>query len=208
MSGSRHDSKRAGDVDRRQRKTQAALLDAFSGLVLGRRYDEIKVGDIVEQADVGRSTFYEHYRGKDDLLVDSMGHLLDAFAGAALEAKDGEALDWVVRHFWENRDVARYLLCGPPARDVVPRIVRALAERIETGLSARLQARGGEAVIPPKLIATQVAEAQFGLIRAWLAGRAPCAPEELAAGLRRSAAASIAALITPETNAGAMTRPT
>jgi AcrR family transcriptional regulator len=47
--------------DKRTQKTRQALLGAFFGLVLERRYDEIKVADILERARVGRSTFYEHF---------------------------------------------------------------------------------------------------------------------------------------------------
>lgn len=72
----------SGNGDRRVRRTRGALTGAFARLVHGRRYGEIRVQDILEQADVGRSTFYDHYRGKDDLLLDSMGPLFDATAFA------------------------------------------------------------------------------------------------------------------------------
>ena len=56
--------------DRRIQRTRSALLQAFVSLLLEpRRYDQIKVGDIVERANVGRSTFYEHFRNKDAAAV-------------------------------------------------------------------------------------------------------------------------------------------
>ena len=58
--------------DRRATRTRRALLNAFVGLILERRYDEITVAAIIARADVGRSTFYEHFRSKDDLLHESM----------------------------------------------------------------------------------------------------------------------------------------
>jgi AcrR family transcriptional regulator len=57
--------------DRRVRKTQVALIGAFVELVLEKRYDAITIQDLLDRADVGRSTFYAHYRGKDDLLAKS-----------------------------------------------------------------------------------------------------------------------------------------
>ena len=54
--------------NRQVRKTRAALLDAFGRLVLERGYADIRIADVIRQANVGRSTFYEHFRSKDDLL--------------------------------------------------------------------------------------------------------------------------------------------
>lgn len=54
--------------DRRQTKTRAALHAAFRSLVLEQGYETLTVGAVADMANVGRSTFYEHYRTMDDLL--------------------------------------------------------------------------------------------------------------------------------------------
>ena len=54
-------------IDRRVRRTHGALQQAFLNLLSHKAYDEITIADICESANVGRSTFYAHYRGKDDL---------------------------------------------------------------------------------------------------------------------------------------------
>jgi len=56
------------DTDRRVRKTRTQLHDALASLVHEKPYDEIVVKEILARADVGRSTFYAHYRDKDELL--------------------------------------------------------------------------------------------------------------------------------------------
>src|ERR1700741_782405 len=55
--------------DRRVRRTRAALRDAFLALVSEKGYEKITIQDILDRADVGRSTFYVHYRAKEALLI-------------------------------------------------------------------------------------------------------------------------------------------
>ena len=55
-------------MDRRQRKTREAIFHAFTRLLGKREYNQITVGQIIEEADVGRATFYAHFETKDYLL--------------------------------------------------------------------------------------------------------------------------------------------
>jgi AcrR family transcriptional regulator len=54
--------------DRRVRRTHELLRAALLELILEKGYDRITIQDILDKADVGRSTFYAHFRDKEDLL--------------------------------------------------------------------------------------------------------------------------------------------
>ncbi len=70
---------KTGQTDRRVQRTQALLQDALLALIEEKGYAAITVQDILDRANLGRSTFYMHYRDKDDLLVSGFEQLKDLF---------------------------------------------------------------------------------------------------------------------------------
>ena len=58
-----------GKTDRRILRTRNALGDALVALMQEKSFDEITVQEVLDRAGVGRSTFYVHYRDKDDLFL-------------------------------------------------------------------------------------------------------------------------------------------
>lgn len=57
-------------MDRRQRKTREAIFNSFTQLLYKKDFNHITVGEIIDNADVGRATFYSHFETKDFLLKD------------------------------------------------------------------------------------------------------------------------------------------
>lgn len=180
--------------DRRVEKTRQAVQSAFVGLIFERRYEDVKIADIIERANVGRSTFYEHYSGKEDVLERSMAHLLGILADAGCGAGDMSRLAFAVSHFWENRRLARTVF-GPPL-DVLVR--RWLGAMIHNRLA------GAADPVAAQMSSVQIASAQLTLLEAWLTGKivasqaeimdalAGAAPSWLALGSSGSASARAA----------------
>ncbi|MGH9856414.1 MAG: TetR/AcrR family transcriptional regulator, partial [Acidobacteriota bacterium] len=65
--------------DRRVQRTRELLRDALTSAVLEKGYEATTVQDILDRANLGRSTFYAHYRDKDELLVSGFEHLRQIF---------------------------------------------------------------------------------------------------------------------------------
>lgn len=64
-----------GAVDRRVERTERALSDALFALIQTKSYDRVTVQDIIDRANVGRSTFYSHFDTKDDLLLSRLSQM-------------------------------------------------------------------------------------------------------------------------------------
>lgn len=127
--------------DRRVRRTREALHRALIELMMERDYRRISVQDILNRADVGRSTFYAHYRDKDDLLVVSCTDYLRS-AVAATAAAEPDSLLAPIRTMFElaatHQDVYRVLL-GPKVGAPVLRASRQMgADILADRLTGRL----------------------------------------------------------------------
>ena len=76
-------------MDRRQRKSRKAIFDAFTILLRSKRYEHITVQDIIDTADISRSTFYAHFETKDMLLKAMCSDIFDhIFAGDLCDYHD------------------------------------------------------------------------------------------------------------------------
>ena len=92
--------------DRRVGKTRKALKEALTDLILEKGYEEVTVQDVIDRADVGRSTFYAHFVDKDDLLMAILADLDVPSPDASSWKADDPAFGWTLalfRHFGSGR---------------------------------------------------------------------------------------------------------
>jgi AcrR family transcriptional regulator len=133
------------EVDRRSARTRRALHEALISLILRKGYDAITVQEIIDEADIGRATFYAHYRGKEDLLRGGFAALraeLKAARDAGL-AQPGTGQNGplafslaLYEHACAYKDVYRAVVGGRGGAVAIQEIRRVLSELVKEELSA------------------------------------------------------------------------
>lgn len=181
-------------LDRRAARTRTAVLQAFFELVCERRYEELRVDDLVAKAGIGRSTFYAHFDSKDGVLAASIARPFTILANTLRETEPS-ALAALLEHFRDHRALARAVLGGSLRR----RMVAVLADRIEPILAEGGPWQRGPLILPRRLAALQLAELLLGPIPAWLDGVAGCSGATLASAMQRIGHAALRAMHEPAT---------
>jgi len=160
--------------DRRVERTKQALRDALIELMHERELEGIHVADIAERANVGRSTFYAHYRDKRELLVDGVdqlkGWLRARIGDAEGPTSTHPALRFahpMIEHAAENRALFRALVGTGAAPEVMDELQRMLAEIVRVALGGKAKVTRRRPT-PEEPLAEAIAGAFLGLLVWWL----------------------------------------
>jgi AcrR family transcriptional regulator len=168
-------------ADRRVQRTRQLLQNALMTLIEEQGYDSITIQDITERANLGRTTFYAHYRSKEDLFLSCHKHLGTvsfALSGAGLlGAEPLPELAPFLEHMQQNRKMYFFITQGSGADE----IVRGVREQIVANIQANLRSRfrEEESAVPFDVLANYIAGSQIALIGWWMESRAPYSPQEM-----------------------------
>ena len=75
-------------LDARTRRTRMLLGDAFLRLIMEKPIEDITVQEVLDRARVGRSTFYLHFRDKNDLLLSQLERFLEHMSTVLIANKE------------------------------------------------------------------------------------------------------------------------
>ncbi|MBL7492569.1 TetR/AcrR family transcriptional regulator [Frankia sp. AgB1.9] len=196
-------------LDRRSRRSRAAMEGALMRLVGERDLAQITVSDVTTLADVNRTTFYLHYSDVHDLAASACTAMFDEMISASpvLMPDDSpdehrlarEALAGVLAHVGERADLYRALL----GEDGSARVINYLLQRLTIAVHVNLTEPDAEthandpASLPDDPAAAVLAGALLGLVIDWLRRGCPETPEQLTASVWPHLARTAAAVLPP-----------
>jgi len=185
-------------TDRRVGRTRELLQNSLIELISEREYDTITIQDIVDRANVGRTTFYLHYNSKDELFISCHKAIVSKFHIGPLhplsreellspEAPSGIASAY--RHLEEARPLLYSIFQGKDSLLILRRIRDWNAQEIEANLRAAFAEE--DSTVPFDVLANYLAGAQIALVQWWLEKRQPHTLQNLAQMFHRLQRAAI-----------------
>jgi AcrR family transcriptional regulator len=161
--------------ERISNKTKSAIKKALLELIKEKNYPDIKVNEITQRGNIGRSTLYKHYQSKADVLVDIHKDIFEHLFSDMSTSKSWfspEPPSELILFFVESRRLGRnpfslsYKL-GSDLDYLINNINLQLTAKIEERLHSLFDDRDSN--IPFPILAQSISSLYSGLIMSWFA---------------------------------------
>ncbi len=174
--------------DRRSERTRQMLGDALVSLMLERRYADLTVQDILDRANIGRSTFYAHFWDKDDLLACTLERMLEMLSRQMDQGtREATALFpslGLFQHVQEQYHLLYRAFAPSQGSEMITQMLRGhLCNYAEQRLRRLLPTSTADLTIT--VTAQAVVGAFLALLQWWLEQEMPLSPEQMDAHFRQ-----------------------
>ncbi len=173
---------------RRRMQTRQRLIQATLQLVLDKGFDAISIQDITDKADLGRGTFYIHFKDKEEVVwtaFEEMYQQLEQKAHSQLDRRTPQVeyfgLLNIFRHVQENRVLYRVMFGGQGSAALTVRVQDFLANTFLTDIRAAPEPPEVNFNIPEEIEAQILTGVISRLIYWWLETPNRYTPEQMAA---------------------------
>lgn len=167
--------------DRRSLRTHRLLADALIGLLQEHRYSDLTVQDIIDRANIGRTTFYAHYYDKDDLLASEMERVIRALCHPLAAGEADRLLPLpslaMFQHLHEQRGLYRALLRGQAIDLIFTTVKSRLGAHVEQYFRQLQPQPKDELAI--RITAQAVVGTFMTLLQWWMENDIPLSPAQM-----------------------------
>ncbi len=175
--------------DRRVQRSKQLLESALIALMAEKPFDKITIQEILDRANVGRTTFYAHFHSKEDLFLSSHDSLVSTMCRSffsddgTLRDEPSQAVVSLLELAQQNDDARFYLTWGSDTGEILQLLKERLAEKVAARLHDCFKEE--ESAIPFAVLAQQVATSMFSILNWWIDERMPYPTHEMASMLHR-----------------------
>ena len=168
--------------DARVLRTHGSLADALVALMHEKPFEAITVQEVLDRAAVGRSTFYTHFRDKDDLFLSEIEHFFSLVSTMLTQCREASnrvaPVAELFSHIADMRQFYAALVASGKIHDVMELGQGYLARGIEQRLLELRQAHGLDAPRRAAL-AHSLAGALFSMLSWWIDHHMQPSPAEM-----------------------------
>ena len=174
--------------DRRQQKTRAAIFSAFTSLLAEKSYSKITVQEIIDAANVGRTTFYAHFETKDDLLKELCEELFGHIISSAMDCththglySDGNAPESVFCHLLQHLQENDNNIIGLLSCESSEIFLRFFKDSLNGLIRSQFvnQDRKANTDIPQDFLINHISGSFVEMVLWWIKGRMKQTPADL-----------------------------
>ena len=170
-------------IDPRVRRTRRILQDALVSLILEKEYSAISIKDITDLAEVAYITFFRHYDGIDELLMEvldeGLAELMHHIATLARQA-DGSANEMegklIFEYIRQKSDLFRILLKSQSVKRIRKSVVQNIATIFQNSCGFLQRPNS---IIPANMASNHMATSLLALIEWWLENKLNPPPPQM-----------------------------
>ena len=176
-------------MDRRQQKTRKAIFEAFEALLTRQNYNKITVQNIIDEANVGRTTFYAHFETKDDLLYALCTSLFDHVFSAHPDPEshhdfslyEGDfktIVSHMLYHLQENGKTLSKLMTGESSEVFLMYFKQYLNQKVLGCLLDEIESTNDK--VPEEFLKNHISGSFVNMVQWWIKGGMKESPQNLA----------------------------
>lgn len=176
-------------TDRRIQRTRQLIQAALVALIAEKGYERVTIQDIIDRANVGRSTFYAHYRDKEDLLLRGVAEIA---YGDEVDERVAQEIATLKRagvsdrlstlamfsHVIENRELHKAMFRQSNENAILEKGTEYLYANIHAQLK-QLVSSAQEPSVPLALLARYLTGGLIEITKWWLQSDEPHSPREM-----------------------------
>ena len=167
------------DDDRRVLRTRRLLKQALLDLISERPFEEITIREITDHADIGYATFFRHYDGKDELMLELFSEMieeLESIQPRHSERYFEEEGYRLFQHVEENQSMYRGIL---DSRVFARKFRNRMSEMVQMHIHNHTDNIINRA-IPTEIAANHMVSSLLALVEWWLSNEMPYSKERMA----------------------------
>lgn len=173
------------EQDRRILKTRQAIQEALFSLMLEKQYSKITIQDIIDRANVGRSTFYSHFTEKDELLISNIEHILkmlNSYIVSFIESTGDKSkvisIIELFEHVKQNSRIIKGLFKSESSDLFFDKAQAYCNDGIEQYLSSKLN-KEDKTKVPIAILTNHISSSSLCLLKWWVMNDMPYSPLQM-----------------------------